>query len=110
LFNDGEFFVRQLAWLLQYSIGNSDLADVMQKRPDSNLIQLFVSRLQRQRRCARERAHPVPYYAGESISGIGRRLGMTRLSVSKWVARALAVDPMAALKDSYHRPREPAIG
>src|ERR1022692_2020273 len=45
------------------------------------------------------------YYGGESIAGIGRRLGMTRLSVSKWVAKALAVGPMAALKDSYHRPK-----
>jgi len=35
---------------------------------------------------------------------------MTRLSVSKWVAKALAVGPMAALKDSYHRPKQPAIG
>ena len=35
---------------------------------------------------------------------------MTRLSVSKWVAKALAVGPMAALKDSYHRPKEPTIG
>src|SRR5450432_4390759 len=50
------------------------------------------------------------YHAGESISSIGRRLGITRLSVSKWVAKALAVGPMAALKDSYHRPKEPAIG
>src|SRR6202162_5120347 len=50
------------------------------------------------------------YYAGESIASIGRRLGMTRLSVSKWVAKALGVGPMAALKDSYHRPKEPAIG
>src|SRR6202050_4738678 len=50
------------------------------------------------------------YYAGESIASIGRRLRMTRLSVSKWVTKALAVGPMAALKDSYHRPREPAIG
>src|ERR1017187_9229653 len=50
------------------------------------------------------------YYGGESIASIGRRLGMTRLSVSKWVAKALAVAPMAALKDSYHRPKEPAIG
>ena len=49
-------------------------------------------------------------YGGESIASIGRRLGMTRLSVSKWVAKALAVGPMAALKDSYHRPKEPAIG
>src|ERR1700719_5306930 len=35
------------------------------------------------------------YYGGESIASIGRRLGMTRLSVSKWVAKALAVGPMA---------------
>jgi len=45
------------------------------------------------------------YHARESIAGIGRRLGMTRLSVTKWVAKALAVGPMAALKDNYHRPK-----
>src|SRR6202166_4009456 len=50
------------------------------------------------------------YYGGESIASIGRRLGMTRLSVSKWVAKALAVGPMAALKDNHHRPKQPAIG
>jgi hypothetical protein len=50
------------------------------------------------------------YFAGESIAAIGRRLGLTPLSVSKWVAKALAVGPMAALKDSYHRPKEPGIG
>lgn len=50
------------------------------------------------------------YHAGESVASIGRRLGMTRLSVSKWVAKALAVGPMAALKDHYHRPRVPVIG
>ena len=50
------------------------------------------------------------YYAGESIASIGRRLGMTRLSVSKWVAKALAVGPMAALKDNFHRPKDPVIG
>jgi hypothetical protein len=46
------------------------------------------------------------YHAGESIAGIGRRLGMTRLSVAKWVAKALAVGPGAALKDTYHRPKK----
>src|ERR1039458_2446476 len=50
------------------------------------------------------------YYAGESIASMVRRLGLTRLTVSKWVAKALAVGPMAALKDSYHRPKEPVIG
>jgi hypothetical protein len=62
------------------------------------------------RREAQRAAIILGYYAGESIASIGRRLGMTRLSVSKWVAKALAVDPTAALKDSYHRPKEPAIG
>jgi transposase len=52
----------------------------------------------------------VGYYGGESITSIARRLGMTRLSVSKWVSKALGVGPMAALKDNYHRPKEPAIG
>lgn len=50
------------------------------------------------------------YHAGENIASIGRRLGMTRLSVSKWVAKALAIGPMAALKDNYHRPKNPVIG
>lgn len=50
------------------------------------------------------------YHAGESLASISRRLGMTRLSVSKWVTKALAVGPMAALKDNYHRPKEPVIG
>jgi transposase len=50
------------------------------------------------------------YHAGENIASIGRRVGMTRLSVSKWVAKALAVGAMAALKDNYHRPKDPSIG
>jgi transposase len=50
------------------------------------------------------------FHAGESVASISRRIGMTRLSVSKWVAKALAVGPMAALKDNYHRPKEPVIG
>src|SRR3981189_3440325 len=50
------------------------------------------------------------YHAGETVTSISRALQMTRVSVSKWVAKALAVGPAAALKDNYHRPKEPAIG
>jgi transposase len=50
------------------------------------------------------------YHAGENITDIGRALRMTRPSVSKWVAKALAAGPAAALKDNYHRPKEPVIG
>jgi transposase-like protein len=49
------------------------------------------------------------YDSGETIAQIARAVGMTRKSVGKWVGKALAVGSGAALKDAYHRPREPAI-
>jgi transposase len=49
------------------------------------------------------------YYSGESITQIARAVGMTRKSVDKWVSKALAMGSGAALKDAYHRPKEPAI-
>jgi transposase len=75
----------------------------------AELEQLARSRVVPQREAQRS-SILLGYYAGESIASIGRRLGMTRLSVSKWVEKALAVGPMAALKDNYHRPKEPVIG
>jgi hypothetical protein len=75
----------------------------------AELEQLIRSRTAPQREAQRS-AILLGYHAGESVASIGRRLGMTRLSVSKWVAKALAVGPVAALKDNYHRPKEPVIG
>ena len=49
------------------------------------------------------------YQAGETVAGIARHLGMTRKSVAKWINRALAIGPLAALKDTWHRPKEPVI-
>jgi hypothetical protein len=72
------------------------------------LERLARSRVAPQRETQRA-AILLGYFAGESVSSIGRRLGMTRLSVSKWVNKALAIGPMAALKDNYHRPKEPVI-
>jgi transposase len=60
--------------------------------------------------CRQRATSLLGYHAGESIASISRRIGMTRLSVTKWVAKALAVGPMAALKDNYHRPKNPVIG
>jgi hypothetical protein len=34
---------------------------------------------------------------------------MTRKSVGKWISKALAVGAGAALKDAYHRPKDPRI-
>lgn len=49
------------------------------------------------------------YHSGEPIAQIARAVGMTRKSVGKWVGKALAVGSSAALKDAYHRPKEPLI-
>jgi transposase/transposase-like protein len=49
------------------------------------------------------------YHSGENIAQIARAVGMTRKSVGKWVTKALAVGSGAALKDAYHRPKEPTI-
>src|ERR1700722_6401730 len=49
------------------------------------------------------------YLAGETIAAIARKVSMTRTSVAKWVGKALNVGLAAALKDAYHRPREPVI-
>jgi DDE superfamily endonuclease/winged helix-turn helix protein len=51
----------------------------------------------------------VRYHAGEAVAQIARGVGMTRKSVAKWINRALAIGAAAALKDAYHRPKEPVI-
>lgn len=49
------------------------------------------------------------YHAGETVTQIARNLRMTRKSVVKWINRALALGPDAALKDTYHRPKASGI-
>jgi hypothetical protein len=49
------------------------------------------------------------YQAGEAVAQIARNIGTTRTSVAKWINRALAIGPGAALKDAYHRPKAPVI-
>jgi transposase len=49
------------------------------------------------------------YHAGETVTQIARNVRMTRKSVAKWISKALAVGPSAALKDAYHRPKPPVI-
>ena len=51
----------------------------------------------------------VRYHGGETVAGIARNVGMTRKSVSKWINRALAIGAGAALKDAFHRPKEPSL-
>jgi transposase len=49
------------------------------------------------------------YNEGETITAIARAMGITRKSIRKWIAKALAMGSEAALKDAYHRPHAPVI-
>jgi transposase len=49
------------------------------------------------------------YHSGESVTEIAKAVGMTRKSVGKWIGKALEMGSCAALKDTYHRPKEPVI-
>ncbi len=86
------------------------------RRPKLNLTPEQQAQLQRIRQSAKAPIREVQraqillrYAAGETVAGIARNMGTTRKSVAKWVNRALAMGPLAALKDTWHRPKEPVI-
>jgi len=86
------------------------------KRPKLRLAPDELDRLKRLRRMPTAPLREVQraqiltrYHAGETVSQIARNLHTTRKSVAKWINRALEVGPSAALKDAYHRPKEPSI-
>jgi hypothetical protein len=68
---------------------------VLSNEDRSELEQLARSRVAPQREVQRATIL-LGYDAGGSIASINRRIGMTRLCATKWVAKALAVGPMAA--------------
>ena len=49
------------------------------------------------------------YSSGATISEVSREVGVSRDVVYKWVDRALALGPSAALDDKYHRAHDPTI-
>lgn len=49
------------------------------------------------------------YASGQGITAISRALRASRVAVYKWIDRALAVGAETALRDQYHRPKEPVI-
>jgi len=74
----------------------------------SELLQLSQSRTAPLREAQRAQML-CRYHKGETITAISRAMGITRKSVRKWIDKALAMGPEAALKDAYHRPRAPGI-
>jgi transposase len=49
------------------------------------------------------------YASGQSITAIAQALRLSRVAVYKWIDRALALGVEGALRDQYHRPKEPTI-
>ena len=49
------------------------------------------------------------YHAGESVTGIARALKTTRVSVAKWIDKALQMGVKEGMKDTPHKPREAVI-
>jgi transposase len=57
-----------------------------------------------------ERAQILLAYAeGQSLTGIGRRVGSSRPTICKCIDRALAAGVSAGLRDRHHRPHAPRI-
>jgi transposase len=72
------------------------------------LQKIAQSRKEPQREVQRARIL-MKYSDGESITGIQETLNISRPSVYKCIDKALAMGLEAALKDKYHRPKEPVI-
>ncbi len=51
----------------------------------------------------------LSYSSGATISEVAKEVGVSRDVVYKWIDRALALGPIAALDDKYHRPHDPKI-
>ena len=49
------------------------------------------------------------YASGQSVTAIAQALRLSRVAVYKWIDRALALGVEGALRDQYHRPKEPTI-
>lgn len=86
------------------------------RRPKLNLLAEEVEKLRAIRdsrtaavRMAQRARIVLEYHSGTPVSAIARAVGMSRVSVRKWITKALAMGAEAALKDTYHRPKAPVI-
>jgi transposase len=73
-----------------------------------NLLKLSQARSAPLREVQRSRIL-LKYAEGSDISSIAKQLNTTRSTVYKCIDKALSMGIEIALKDTYHRPREPVI-
>jgi transposase len=91
----------------------------MPNRPVRPKLELLAEEIDKLRAIRNSRTAPVRevrrarimlgYHSGESVSAVAKAVGMTRVSVRKWIGKAMAMGAEAALKDTYHRPKAPVI-
>jgi len=81
---------------------------VLNAEQRSALEQTAQSRTRPQREVQRAQIL-LRYTQGQNITIISHALRISRVAVYKWIDRALAVGTDAALKDKYHRPKNPLI-
>lgn len=93
--------------------------EVMARKTKRSLLFLKDEQLQELNRISRTRIAPaqeiqrarilLSYYENPNISEVARKIGVTRDTVYKCVDKALEMGVESALKDLYHRPKEPTI-
>jgi len=91
----------------------------MARKTKRSLLFLKDEQLQELNRISRTRIAPaqeiqrakilLSYYENPNISEVARKIGVTRDTVYKCVDKALEMGVESALKDLYHRPKEPTI-
>lgn len=81
---------------------------VLNAEQQSTLEQTAQSRTRSQREVQRAQIL-LRYSQGQNITVISHALRISRVAIYKWIDRALAVGTDAALKDKYHRPKDPLI-
>lgn len=82
-------------------------------------LHLSIEQLRRLEKIAKSRTAPLrevkraqvllKKYHEESITEIQKTTGISRETIYKYIEKALALGPEEALKDKYHRPKEPTI-
>ena len=78
-------------------------------RDDQQMLESLAKSLTQPLRRVRRAKMLLLYSSGATISEVSREVGVSRDVVYKWVDRALALGPSAALDDKYHRAHDPTI-
>jgi len=87
----------------------STRAPLLLSQEDQQTLEKLANSLTQPVRKVRRAKALLQFASGASISEVAAEARASRDSVYKWVDRALALGPTAALDDKYHRPKEPTI-